>query len=71
MTAHVYKLGVRQTGTNLNNISFNWSYIKYIDNADVEIVLTTSSAYNTQTITINSGAELEAIYICTISEGGI
>lgn len=71
LTAHVYKLGVRQTGTNLNNISFNWSYIKYIDNADVEIVLTTSSAYNTQTITINSGAELEAIYICTISEGGI
>lgn len=71
LTAHVYKLGVRQTGTNLNNISFNWSYIKYVDNADVETVLTTSSAYNTQTITINSGAELEAIYICTISEGGI
>lgn len=71
LTAHVYKLGVRQTGTNLNNISFNWSYIKNVNNADVETVLTTSSAYNTQTITINSGAELEATYICTISEGGV
>lgn len=71
LTAHVYKLGVRQTGTNLNNISFNWSYIKNVNNDDVETVLTTSSAYNTQTITINSGAELEATYVCTISEGGV
>ena len=71
LTAHVYKLGVRQTGTNLNNISFNWSYIKYVNNDEVETVLTTSSAYNTQTITINSGAELEATYICTISKGGV
>lgn len=70
LEAHIYKLGVRQTGTNLNGISFKWSYIKYDSSTgvDTETVLTTSSMYNTQTITINSNAELEATYICTISK---
>ena len=66
LEAHVYKMGVRQTGTDLNGISFQWSYIKYANNTNTETILTTSSAYNTQTITINSNAELEATYICTI-----
>ena len=59
LTAHVYKLGQKQTGT----FSYSWAYIKN----GTTTVLTTSSTYNTQTITINSGAELEATYICTIS----
>lgn len=61
LVAHIYKLGVEQTTTDqLNGITYAWKKIK---NGVV-----TSLSYITKEISIASGADLEATYVCVISK---
>lgn len=61
LVAHIYKLGVEQTTTDqLNGITYAWKKIKNGVIMDL--------SYITKEISIASGADLEATYVCVISK---